>query len=298
MPRAGGVYSAPPGTDGAPDTTIESAKYNALVADLVEDANSARPRSAGGTGATTAVGASDNLAEGSASINSATVTNLAAVNSVNVTISGSNAIEELGTVVNGAKRYITFSGSPTLKHNAIKLILPGGEDFTAAPGDTCVAQSLGSGNWRVLNYTRATSRAWVAPGSETIAGIFEKATTDEVPKATADKAITADLIKTASESGTLTDASTIDLDWEGDFINWEVTISANRTLGNPTNGQPGTYRTIEFKGDSGTDRTLSFANQFKGVLPEILDITNAKWYLLTIRCMTTTRFLVSAQVSS
>lgn len=62
MARNGsGVYSAPAGTDGVANTTIESAKYNAFVADLVADANTARPIVAGGTGATTAVAAFANL---------------------------------------------------------------------------------------------------------------------------------------------------------------------------------------------------------------------------------------------
>lgn len=55
MPRDGsGVYSAPAGTTASPNTTIESSKYNALVSDLVTDANAARPITAGGTGETTA----------------------------------------------------------------------------------------------------------------------------------------------------------------------------------------------------------------------------------------------------
>ena len=55
MPRNGStVYSAPAGTKGVPDTPIESAKYNALVDDLVEDLNNARPIGSGGTGAKTA----------------------------------------------------------------------------------------------------------------------------------------------------------------------------------------------------------------------------------------------------
>lgn len=57
MPRNGsGVYSAD-WVNAAPNTTIESAKQNAMVADLVADANAARPITAGGTGATTAAGA-------------------------------------------------------------------------------------------------------------------------------------------------------------------------------------------------------------------------------------------------
>lgn len=55
MPRDGsGVYSKPSGTTAVPNTTIESAKFNSVVDDLVTDANAARPITAGGTGATSA----------------------------------------------------------------------------------------------------------------------------------------------------------------------------------------------------------------------------------------------------
>jgi len=54
MPRDGSnIYTRPPGTDGVPDTTIESAKYNALVADIEADLNIPRPIIAGGTASST-----------------------------------------------------------------------------------------------------------------------------------------------------------------------------------------------------------------------------------------------------
>lgn len=62
MPRNGsGVYSVPAGTTATPNTPIESAKYNAFLADLVNDLNLARPIVAGGTGATTKTGAQQAL---------------------------------------------------------------------------------------------------------------------------------------------------------------------------------------------------------------------------------------------
>ncbi|SDP08196.1 hypothetical protein [Phyllobacterium sp. OV277] len=61
MPRTGGIYTAPAGTKGVPNTTIQSAPYNALVDDLVADANAARPITAGGTGATNATDSRVNL---------------------------------------------------------------------------------------------------------------------------------------------------------------------------------------------------------------------------------------------
>lgn len=62
MPRNGSnIYSPPAGTTATPNTPIESAKYNAFVADLTNDLNLARPIVAGGTGATTKSGAQQAL---------------------------------------------------------------------------------------------------------------------------------------------------------------------------------------------------------------------------------------------
>lgn len=55
MPRDGSnVYHIPAGTEGTPDTTVESAKYNTFIYDVETDLNAPRPIVAGGTGATTA----------------------------------------------------------------------------------------------------------------------------------------------------------------------------------------------------------------------------------------------------
>ena len=62
MPRNGSnIWSPPAGTTATPNTPIESAKYNAFVADLTNDLNLARPIVAGGTGATTKSGAQQAL---------------------------------------------------------------------------------------------------------------------------------------------------------------------------------------------------------------------------------------------
>ncbi len=57
MPRTGGVFSLLSGSKGTPNTTIQSAPYNAQLDDFAADANAARPITAGGTGATSASGA-------------------------------------------------------------------------------------------------------------------------------------------------------------------------------------------------------------------------------------------------
>jgi len=62
MPRnVSGVYSLPPNTPGVPGEVIESARYNAFLADLTADLNAARPIVAGGTGGTNAPDARENL---------------------------------------------------------------------------------------------------------------------------------------------------------------------------------------------------------------------------------------------
>lgn len=51
MPRVDNVYSVPPGTHGAPDEIVESARYNAFTDDLAADLSAPLPISVGGTGA-------------------------------------------------------------------------------------------------------------------------------------------------------------------------------------------------------------------------------------------------------
>lgn len=55
----------------------------------------------------------------------------------------------------GRKAYITFTTARTLTHSGTLLILPTAANITTAAGDTCVIESLGSGNFKVLDYTRA-----------------------------------------------------------------------------------------------------------------------------------------------
>jgi hypothetical protein len=69
MARNGsGIYSKPAGTTATAGVTIESAKYNAVIDDLVTDANTPRPIVAGGTGASTASAARTALGLGTAAV--------------------------------------------------------------------------------------------------------------------------------------------------------------------------------------------------------------------------------------
>ena len=86
---------------------------------------------------------------------SAATTDLSTVSS-NVRITGTTTITAFGTAGSGITRQLRFAAALTLTHNATSLILPGGANITTAAGDTAMAISLGSGNWVVMNYTRAS----------------------------------------------------------------------------------------------------------------------------------------------
>lgn len=71
-------------------------------------------------------------------------------------ISGTVSISSFGTVQAGIKKLITFSvtaGTLTLVYNATSMILPAPSNITVSNGDSLLAESLGSGNWKVHIYS-------------------------------------------------------------------------------------------------------------------------------------------------
>lgn len=87
---------------------------------------------------------------------SATTCDIGAATKLRVEITGTTTITSFGTAANRI-RFIRFSGALTLTHNGTSLILPGGANIVTAAGDTALATSDGSGNWRVHRYTRGAS---------------------------------------------------------------------------------------------------------------------------------------------
>lgn len=86
---------------------------------------------------------------------SATTTDIGAVASLNVRITGTTTITGLGTATSGLYRRVRFAGALTLTHNATSLIMPDGLSRTTVAGDIADFVSEGSGNWRCLSYTPA-----------------------------------------------------------------------------------------------------------------------------------------------
>lgn len=132
------------------------------------------------------------------------------------------------------------------------------------------------------------------PATETVQGTVEMAVSSEIWScAVGPYAVTAEKLSVAAAFQPLTDGATITFNWESG-INRSLTIAGNRTLGNPSNGQPGTHRQIYVVGDGGTQRQLQFAANFTGDTPVLNDITSSRGYLLSIACISTSHFVVSA----
>jgi hypothetical protein len=109
--------------------------------------------------------------------------------------------------------------------------------------------------------------------------------------ATGDKVFTTDLIEAAAAFVALTDAETVAVDWDN-AINFSLTLGGNRTLGNPTNGQPGTWRTFIITQDGTGSRTLAFGDQyhFEGGTTPTLSTAIGAVDVLSVLCVTASLF--------
>lgn len=76
-----------------------------------------------------------------------------------VQITGTTTITSFGASANlSAPIYIgRFSGVLTLTFNAVSLLIPGNASIVTTPGDSFIAQYLGSGNWRIAFYQFAAT---------------------------------------------------------------------------------------------------------------------------------------------
>ena len=99
-------------------------------------------------------------------------------------------------------------------------------------------------------------------------------------------------IATAAALAAPSGASDWTPDWSA-FISADWVITANRTLGNPTNVVAGTTRVVRIAGNDGTGRTISFGANFKGDLNGG-PVTSAAPILYMLYAATTTEIWVSA----
>lgn len=103
-----------------------------------------------------------------ADIASAATVNLALATGRLVDITGSTGpITSLGTVPAGQVFFVRFASTPTITHNGTSLILPTGADITAIADDTAIFASLGSGNWRCLQFNRKSGLGLAGMAAQT-----------------------------------------------------------------------------------------------------------------------------------
>lgn len=97
----------------------------------------------------------------------------------NVIITGTTNINDFGASADIAQPiyFLEFSGVLALVSGGA-LVLPGGANITTAAGDTAIAQYLGSGNWKIRQYTiLATGEGGGAPpippgGTQAVQGLY------------------------------------------------------------------------------------------------------------------------------
>lgn len=225
------------------------------------------------------------------------------------------AVEKAYFVINQASGAVTFTVGGTdavVPAGALQWIASDGSDVytSATPVLLTGAQTIAglktfsdgiAINGQTLDGLTAAGKA-LAEGADagaqrTSLGLgsvatLDKASTSQTRAASGDAALVADNIKNASAVVSLSDASTVAVDWTAG-VNFDVTLAGNRTLGNPTNVVAGTMRTVMVKGDNSTDRSLAFASNYKAP-PALNDIDNGQYYLLTLYAYTTTHIVVSA----
>jgi hypothetical protein len=113
----------------------------------------------------------DTLHTAGASIASATTVNLSTATGDFIHITGTTTITGFTTQTAGNERTLVFDGALTLTHNATSLILPGGANITTAAGDRAILRSEGSGNWRCIEYTRASGKPIIPSAVGEITGL-------------------------------------------------------------------------------------------------------------------------------
>lgn len=94
-----------------------------------------------------------------ATIASASTVNIGAASANTINVTGTTTITAFDSIADGAARRVVFSGALTLTYNATSLILPTAASIVTAAGDSAEFLSLGSGNWKCVQYLRADGTA-------------------------------------------------------------------------------------------------------------------------------------------
>lgn len=203
-------------------------------------------------------------------------------------------------LVSGTSFTVTLTGTPAFSTAFAVAIVDGGvsvngNTYSGAATGKRFDASIGG----VINSASLTDLPGDVAGTVATGGVHpslvDYVTDVQVRAATAGRFVfTVDKLESAAAGVALTDAATVAVNWDN-AINFTLTVTTNRIIGNPTNGQPGTWRTILVQGNDATDRTITFDTQYLGELPVVTDADSGRKYLLMIYCVSASHFVVSAK---
>ena len=228
------------------------------------------------------------------------VTDQWGTNNVTVARNGSNIEGAASDLVLDGGRYaeLVYTGASrgwvlNFVSNAVQYEHPNhtGDVTSTGDGATAIAASAVT-NAKLANMDPGFVKMRTTAGAGDPEDI-EIADNAAVRASTPGRPLVAGNIEAASAIVTLADAATIAVDWDT-FINGEVTLTDNRTLGLPTNGQPGTWRSIDVIQDVGGTNTLAFASGylFVGGVAPVVTATGDARSKLSIFCRTASLFEV------
>lgn len=133
----------------------------------------------------------------------------------------------------------------------------------------------------------------VASASTSAVGVVELATDAEV-YSNSGPALTASHLASGLTAVSITNQTPATWNWT-DGIYFTLTISQATQIANPSGTEvPGQTRMIYVVGNDGTDRTITFGNQYFDV-PTITDCDSGQPYLLIITCMAADKFTIVAR---
>jgi len=208
-------------------------------------------------------------------------------------VTGTTTITSINSTAIGTAIKLHFDGVLTLTHNAADLFLPGGVDIITAAGDEAEFIEYAAGDYRCVNYQRASGLPVVGAGSTDADAVHlsvggEIAALTTVTPAGGDYVLIEDVsdsnnkkkvlvsgltgtsgadLDTANtwtkgqrgEVTALTDGATITPDF-ADSNFFSVTLAGNRTLANPTSLVAGQSGSVFITQDATGSRSLAYGS--------------------------------------
>lgn len=201
----------------------------------------------------------------------------------------------LGSAMDG---YQSFAAAGVTNGDVVRYVIKDGNAWEIGSGtytatgttlSRSVLESSNSGNAISLS---GNAEVFIGLAAEDIQQLDE-ATADEIRGF--DDGITdyvsPDKLRDAAALTTPSGAVNWTPDWSS-FVSAQWTVTADRTINNPTNVVPGTTRAVRIAGNSSTDRTISWGSYYIGNIPDGI-VDNTTYWLVLLFAVSATEIFVS-----